>query len=212
MNALKMLWFCTQLILFIQAAPLGAYTVAKGDCLWKIAARADVFHDPWLWPLLEEANPVLIQDPDRIEPGWRLRVPLHPTEAQVALARKRAQAYKEAPAFPQVELAPEPSVPVPVPVMPTHAQVPWILLGILGALALLALLVAFVHGLLRPAPAVSEPTPMSTDLPSLGTPENEPEKSVESPPSIGPTESEANLRADQGPDPLHGDGEHREAA
>jgi hypothetical protein len=208
MNALKMLWLCSQFFLVAWAAPLDAYTVAKGDCLWKIAARTDVYGDPWLWPLLEGANPVLIRDPDRIEPGWRLKVPLNPTDAQVALARKRAQAYKEAPAFPSVELSPEQAVPV----TPTHAQVPWILLGILGVIALLTLLVAFVHGLLRPAPAVMEPAPMTTDLPSLGTPETPALDLSEGPPPTAQTESEANLRADQGPDPLHADGEHREAA
>jgi hypothetical protein len=206
MNALKMLWLCSQLILVTWAAPLGAYTVAKGDCLWKIAARADVYGDPWRWPLLEDANPVLIQDPDRIEAGWRLKVPLHPSAVQIARARQRAQAYKEAPeapAVPDVQLMPDVVVSGP----PLHQQAPWILLGVVGTLAFLALVVALIHGLLRPAPVKEEPAPMSTDLPSLGTPEPPALRVAETPPIEGPTESEANLRADEGPDPLH-----REAA
>ena len=53
-------------------------TVRRGDTLAAIAARRDVYDNPRLWPLLKSANKgLLFRDPP-LQPGWRLRYPLHP--------------------------------------------------------------------------------------------------------------------------------------
>ncbi len=56
-------------------ADVRVYVVRKGDCLWKIAARKNVFGDPWQWPLLFLRNRALVPDPNRVEVGQRLEVP-----------------------------------------------------------------------------------------------------------------------------------------
>ncbi len=45
------------------------------DCLWNIAARRDVYNDPWKWKRIYRANEDKITDPDLIYPGQRLIIP-----------------------------------------------------------------------------------------------------------------------------------------
>ncbi len=53
-------------------------TVRRGDTLAVIAGRRDVYDNSRLWPLLKAANKgLLFRDPP-LQPGWRLRYPLHP--------------------------------------------------------------------------------------------------------------------------------------
>lgn len=67
-------------------APTNNYTVVKGDCLWKIAGKSNIYNNPRLWPALWEANkngvvsapartPKTIPNPNLIYPGQVLRVP-----------------------------------------------------------------------------------------------------------------------------------------
>jgi hypothetical protein len=49
--------------------------VVKGDSLWEIAGRPDVFGDPTRWIELYRANRDTIDDPDLIYPGQVIRVP-----------------------------------------------------------------------------------------------------------------------------------------
>lgn len=48
-------------------------TVRRGDTLWDLAAAH--LGDPLRWPEIFEANRDLIEDPDEIDIGWRLRLP-----------------------------------------------------------------------------------------------------------------------------------------
>lgn len=48
-------------------------TVRRGDSLWTLAERH--LGAGTLWPGIAQANPTLILDPDRIEPGWVLHLP-----------------------------------------------------------------------------------------------------------------------------------------
>lgn len=49
------------------------YVVRKGDTLSKIAA--EFYGDKMLYPKIFEANRDLLNDPDKIRPGQRLRIP-----------------------------------------------------------------------------------------------------------------------------------------
>ena len=238
----------------------GAYSVAKGDCLWAIAARKDVFGDPWKWPLLFEANRGRINDPDFIQPGWRLKVPLAPSAAQVARAKAYARAYGETVVTEaQAEAAPAAAPPVeapPAPVADPGSGPPktWALAAVVSLVCLILGLVMFVGVMAYrwlqdrdmedtrpaeapvapaapgtsagasqapdapPAPAAPEALAVAPQAPAVtADPANAaPAQAVapESPAPQGPvpsTESEANLRADGSPDPMHPE-DHRHAA
>jgi nucleoid-associated protein YgaU len=49
------------------------YTVAKGDSLSKIAKK--YYGDASQWRRIFEANRDQIEDPDLIQPGWKLMIP-----------------------------------------------------------------------------------------------------------------------------------------
>lgn len=61
------------------------YTVVKGDCLWKIAGKAEIYNNPKYWPKIWEANedgvisapahtPKKVTNPNLIYPGQVLRI------------------------------------------------------------------------------------------------------------------------------------------
>jgi nucleoid-associated protein YgaU len=69
----------------VVVAPTG-YTVVKGDCLYKIAAKKEIYSNPKMWPVLWEANEKgvvsappkvakTIKNPNLIYPGQVLKVP-----------------------------------------------------------------------------------------------------------------------------------------
>ncbi|HXC65683.1 MAG TPA: LysM peptidoglycan-binding domain-containing protein [bacterium] len=220
----------------------GAYTVAKGDCLWKIAARKDVFGDPWKWPLLFEANRGQISNPDLIQPGWSLAVMAAPTAAQVAQALAFARSYKEgavqAPPGRKPETAAEapPAAVAPAaaePVVPAEEPKPSLVLPIASILLVLALVAGVVYRKMKQRPpeamATAEPMPAHKEevapvnaaaqaeaAAPVETPAPAQEPEVEkAPDAVQPTESETMLRADQGPDPLHPEShseDHKNAA
>ncbi|CAN5497649.1 hypothetical protein BH10BAC5_BH10BAC5_18500 [soil metagenome] len=59
------------------------YTVVKGDCLYKISSKKDIYGDSRFWPKIYEANkngvisgkPSTIKNPNLIYPGQVLRIP-----------------------------------------------------------------------------------------------------------------------------------------
>lgn len=64
----------------------GQYTVVKGDCLWKIAGKSEIYSNNNYWPKLWEANeegvisappriPKKVKNPNLIYPGQVLKVP-----------------------------------------------------------------------------------------------------------------------------------------
>ncbi len=53
------------------------YNVARGDHLWKIAGKGDIFGNSLQWPRLWSANRTEINNPDLIYPDQQLRVPRH---------------------------------------------------------------------------------------------------------------------------------------
>lgn len=80
------------------------YTVVKGDCLWKIASKPEIYGNSKLWVKIWEANKngvikaprhtsKTIKDPDLIYPGQVLRIPAL-TEAEKKLFNTKTEKIK----------------------------------------------------------------------------------------------------------------------
>jgi hypothetical protein len=202
----------------LSAGPKGAYTVVRGDCLWRIAARPDVLGDPWRWPLLLQGNRALLQDPDHIEPGWTLKVPLNPSASQIAEARAFARAYR----VPVASASAPAAAAAPPLAAPPGRMGAWVIgfvvavaLAVLGALILLAVAIERLMERQPELPSDFHPAPLREALTAAKRVAPIPAAQATGPvPPVGlfqPTESEAILRAEDGPDPLPHD-EHRHAA
>ncbi len=50
------------------------YTVVRGDYLWKISGKADIYGDPMQWMRIYSFNREQIKDPDLIYPDWILKI------------------------------------------------------------------------------------------------------------------------------------------
>lgn len=70
------------------------YVVAAGDSLWIISGRPEVYGNPYLWPLIWDANLDSLADPDRLRAGQRLRIRTNPTIDEVVQAVARARHYR----------------------------------------------------------------------------------------------------------------------
>ena len=53
------------------------HVVQQGETLSSISAQADVYADPYLWPVIYRFNRDQIQDPAVIYPNQRLQIPIH---------------------------------------------------------------------------------------------------------------------------------------
>ncbi len=70
-------------------------TVRPGDTLSAIAARPDIYDNPALWPLLQQANKGLVRDPRRLVSGWRLGYSVYPRLDEIFAAVQRAEAFRQ---------------------------------------------------------------------------------------------------------------------
>jgi nucleoid-associated protein YgaU len=50
------------------------YTVVKGDYLWKISKKDDIYGDPYQWIRIYSVNKDMIKNPDLIYPEWVLKI------------------------------------------------------------------------------------------------------------------------------------------
>jgi len=76
--------------------PVKQYKVLKGDCLWDIASGKDVYANPFLWPLIYNANrDVIGNNPNRIEIGQQFKIRTNKTATEEKNAIKEAQAFGE---------------------------------------------------------------------------------------------------------------------
>lgn len=64
----------TQLRAKMPKAMYDQYTVVKGDYLWKISKKQDIYGDPFQWMRIYSYNTDLIKNPDRIYPNWNLKI------------------------------------------------------------------------------------------------------------------------------------------
>lgn len=69
------------------------YTVIKGDCLWKIAGKEEIYNDPFMWPIIYDANRAQIKDPNLIYPNQKFLIPRSGISLEkIKSARRRAGA------------------------------------------------------------------------------------------------------------------------
>ncbi len=67
------------------------YEVVKGDNLWAISGKPDVYADPYQWPLIYKANSDQIKDADLIYPGQVFTIDTAPSSADVDAAVQHAK-------------------------------------------------------------------------------------------------------------------------
>ncbi len=70
------------------------YVVAAGDSLWIISGRPEVYGNPYLWPLVWQANLDSLSDPNQLRAGQRLKIRSNPTVAEVVQAIDTAHRYR----------------------------------------------------------------------------------------------------------------------
>ncbi len=51
------------------------YTVERGDFLFRISGKQDIYGDPYQWLKIWSKNRDLIKNPDLIYPDWKLKIP-----------------------------------------------------------------------------------------------------------------------------------------
>jgi len=69
----------------------GDYSVVKGDNLWNISAKPNIYNNPFEWPLIYKANSAKIKDADLIYPGQVLAINSNPSSADVDAAVRHAK-------------------------------------------------------------------------------------------------------------------------
>lgn len=72
-------------------ASAGQYAVVKGDNLWNISAKPNIYNNPYEWPLIYKANSSKIKDADLIYPGQVFDINTSPTSAEVDAAVRHAK-------------------------------------------------------------------------------------------------------------------------
>lgn len=63
------------------------YEVMRGDNLWNIAKKEEIYADAYMWPRIYRANKEKISDPDLIYPKQNLDVPFGVGESQYLVTR-----------------------------------------------------------------------------------------------------------------------------
>ncbi len=72
------------------------YKVVKGDSLWKISGKKNIYANSFKWPLIYKANKAIIEDPDLIYPRQNLKIKKDFSRDEVEDAIRKA---KETPPY-----------------------------------------------------------------------------------------------------------------
>lgn len=72
-------------------ASLMNYTVERGDSLWGISGKDDVYGNPYQWPLIYKKNQDQIKDADLIYPGQEFAIDKFPNQAESDAAINHAK-------------------------------------------------------------------------------------------------------------------------
>ena len=72
-------------------ATTGDYQVVRGDNLWNISAKAEVYSNPYQWPLIYKANKAQIKDADLIYPGQNLAIDQSASSSDIDAAVNHAK-------------------------------------------------------------------------------------------------------------------------
>ncbi len=70
---------------------VNSYSVIRGDNLWDISAKGDVYADPYQWPLIYKTNRDKIKDPDLIYPGQVFDIDQNASAAEINAAVNHAK-------------------------------------------------------------------------------------------------------------------------
>jgi len=68
-----------------------AYQVERGDSLWGISGKAEVYANPYQWPLIYKKNSAKINDADLIYPGQVFDIDNNPSSSEVSAAVNHAK-------------------------------------------------------------------------------------------------------------------------
>ena len=63
-----------------------SHKVSSGESLWTISARDDIYANPWLWPLIWQANRESLKNPGSVRAGQTLKIRANPTVDEVVNA------------------------------------------------------------------------------------------------------------------------------
>lgn len=67
------------------------YEVVRGDSLWSISAKPEIYGNPYQWPLIYKANRDSIKDADLIYPGQVFTIKRNVSDADIAEAVRHAR-------------------------------------------------------------------------------------------------------------------------
>ncbi|MDZ7663514.1 LysM peptidoglycan-binding domain-containing protein [Thiohalophilus sp.] len=70
---------------------MSEYTVVRGDNLWDISGKSEIYGNPYQWPLIYKQNSNQIDDADLIHPGQVLDIDNDPSSAEVDAAVRHAR-------------------------------------------------------------------------------------------------------------------------
>lgn len=67
------------------------YQVERGDHLWGISGKAEIYGNPYQWPLIYKNNTSKIEDADLIYPGQVFAIDNNPSSSEVSAAVQHAK-------------------------------------------------------------------------------------------------------------------------
>jgi nucleoid-associated protein YgaU len=70
---------------------MDSYSVQRGDSLWSISGKSEIYGNPYQWPLIFKANADKIRDADLIFPGQTFDIDRGATGAEVDAAVRHAK-------------------------------------------------------------------------------------------------------------------------
>jgi nucleoid-associated protein YgaU len=74
-----------------RAGRVSSYSVVRGDNLWNISGKDEVYADPYQWPLIYKTNRDKIKDADLIYPGQVLDVDQNASASEIDAAINHAK-------------------------------------------------------------------------------------------------------------------------
>jgi len=75
----------------LNAGHMDRYVVSRGDSLWGISGKRQVYDNPYQWPLIYKANRHQINDPDLIYPGQDLAISRNNSASEIDAAVRHAR-------------------------------------------------------------------------------------------------------------------------
>jgi len=75
----------------VPAGKVSSYSVVKGDSLWGISGKDEVYADPYQWPLIYKTNRDKIKDADLIYPGQVFDIDQNASASEIDAAVNHAK-------------------------------------------------------------------------------------------------------------------------